>query len=333
MRVAPAAVGLLLLVAVSVDLLWTTLWIGGGAGPLTTRLSRGTWRLFNRATRSDDALSIAGPAILVLTLAAWLGGLWAGWTLVFVGGEPSLLATRDYTPAAWPDQGYFVAYAMFTMGNGDFAPASSAWQVATSVTTGSGMLLVTLSITYVLSVLRAVTQARSFASGVSGLGDQGTEHLRLAWDEGEEDFEDLERQLSRLAAQLDTVTEQHLAYPILHYYHSRRPRASTPRAVASLDDVLLVLETGVPAAHRGNAALRHTLESSIENYLEVLESEAVGPPGEDPPLPDLAALREHGVPTVEDEAFEEGVEAHRSRRRSLHAVLEQSGWGWPTDEG
>lgn len=276
-------------------------------------------------------LSLAGPVILVLTLLTWLGVLWAGWTFVFVSGEPSLLSTRDYTPAVWPDQGYFVAYSMFTMGNGDFTPAGSGWQVATSLTTGSGMLLVTLSITYVLSVLRAVTQARSFASGVTGLGKRADDIVRRGWAPESEDFDDLDLQLSRLASQLDDVTEQHLSYPILHYYHSIRSRSATPRAVAILDDVLVILEAAIPEEHPTNEVLISTVESSIENYLEVLESEAIDPTAEPPPQPDLETVREWDVPTVTDDAFAAGIDRHRPRRRVLYSAIQQTGRRWPSD--
>lgn len=47
----------------------------------------------------------------------------------------------------------------------------------TTLSTVSGMLFITLSVTYLLNVLNAVTQKRSFASGVSGLGKHGTEIL------------------------------------------------------------------------------------------------------------------------------------------------------------
>ena len=330
MEVPALVVGVVLLLTTVLDLLWTTLWVGGGAGPLTTRLSSGTWRLFRRTTANDVTLSLAGPVILALTLLTWLGLLWAGWTLLFVGGEPSLLDTRNYEPAVWPDHGYFVAYSMFTMGNGDFTPASSAWQVVTSLTTGSGMLLVTLSITYVLSVLRAVTEARSFASSVTGLGTSSEDHLGRGWNHDEGSFEDIEAQLFRISSRLDSVTEQHLSYPILHYYRSIRTRSATPRAVAILDDVLLLIETAVPEEYRTNDALTNTLESSIENYVEVLETEAVDPSEEGPPSPDLEVLRDLDVPTVEYESFVEGHESHRPRRRSLQTVVEESAWDWPT---
>lgn len=64
---------------------------------------------------------------------------------------------------------YFVAYTMFTMGNGGFTPKEGAWQIVTSLTTTSGMRLVTLVVSYVLSVRSAVVQKRSFAGQANAL--------------------------------------------------------------------------------------------------------------------------------------------------------------------
>lgn len=88
----------------------------------------------------------------------WVGLLWAGWVFLFASGEPSSLDTRAQEPVTWFGYIYCVAYTMFTMGNGDFTPVVGSWQVATRMMTGSGMVLVTLVVTYILSVLQAVNK-------------------------------------------------------------------------------------------------------------------------------------------------------------------------------
>jgi len=55
------------------------------------------------------------------------------------------------------------------MGNSDFTPTDGTWQIATSLTTASGMLFVTMGVSYVLSVLGAVVDKRSFASTVNNI--------------------------------------------------------------------------------------------------------------------------------------------------------------------
>lgn len=91
-----------------------------------------------------------------------------------------LVDTLERGPISWIDRFYFAGYTMFTLGNGDFAPKQGVWRILTTVTAASGMLFITLSVTYVLSVLDAVTQKRSFASDVSGLGSNGTEIVRTS---------------------------------------------------------------------------------------------------------------------------------------------------------
>jgi hypothetical protein len=149
--------GLGLLALVVVDLLWTALWVDGGAGPFSSRLSTALWGGL-RATggRRSRTLSLAGPLILTATLLCWVAMIWLGWALLFASDPGSLLSADDKEPADWAGRLYFVAYSMFTMGNGDYNPQGGRWQIATSFTTASGMLFVTLGVSYVLSVLGAV---------------------------------------------------------------------------------------------------------------------------------------------------------------------------------
>ncbi|XVH33461.1 ion channel (plasmid) [Haloferacaceae archaeon DSL9] len=46
---------------------------------------------------------------------------------------------------------YFTGYTIFTLGNGDFYPTAANWQVTTVLTSASGLLLITLIVTYVLA--------------------------------------------------------------------------------------------------------------------------------------------------------------------------------------
>jgi hypothetical protein len=72
------ALGAFLLAITVVDLTWTTLWVEGGAGPLTSRLMSWTWRALRRiAGRNSRILSLAGPLIFVISLGTWIGLLWS----------------------------------------------------------------------------------------------------------------------------------------------------------------------------------------------------------------------------------------------------------------
>lgn len=319
--------GALLLAVVVVDLLWTTLWADGGSGPVSSRLTNVLWLLVRKAGSSRSVVvSLAGPIILAATLVVWVALLWAGWTLVFAGGEDSLRTSSGGTDVSWPARIYYVAYSMFTMGNGDYVPVGGLWQVLTGLTTASGMLLVTLAVSYVLSVLGAVAQKRSFAGTVQGFGSTGSAIVRSGWNGA--DLHDLDLPLSSIAADASSLADKHKTYPILHYYHSQsRENASAP-AVAALDEALTLIRYGTSDERLYNAAVVENTRSSVAGYLKTLRKAFISAADEAPPAPELAPLRTAGIPTVSDEEFDGRLRQLEERRRQLLGVVHADAWTW-----
>ncbi|WP_114577367.1 potassium channel family protein [Saliphagus sp. LR7] len=323
------AVGTVVLLAVVVDVIWTTLWVDGGSGPLSARLTTWTWYGLRRASDDRGLLGVAGPLVLSLTLAMWIGLLWLGWTLLFAGGSPALLSTQTGEPASWTGRIYYVAYTMFTNGNGDYTPAGGVWEIASSFTTATGMAFVTLGISYVVTVLGAVSEKRSFASDVTGLGDRPESFVRTGWDETEGEFGELGLPLESLANDLSLLADKHKAYPVLHYYHSDQPSRASAVAVPILDEALTVLESGVEPADRPDPVLLASARSSVDTYLDTLETAFIDPADEVPPAPDLNRLREDSIGTVEDRTLERAVSEIEDRRRRLLGIARADAWEWP----
>ncbi|WP_225333295.1 potassium channel family protein [Halomicrobium urmianum] len=332
MTAVETALGAAVLVGTVLDVLWTTLWVSGGAGPLTARLATWTWRGWRAIGRDSLRVrSLAGPVILVLGLFSWIALLWAGWVLLFSGLEAPLLDTRDGGPVSLTERFYFVGYSLFTMGNGDFAPRDGAPQVATALTTASGMLFVTLAVTYVLSVLDAVTQKRSFARSVTGLGTSGEAIALAGWDG--EGFDDLDLSLQDLSAQLDALSSNHKAYPILHYFYSPERERAPSVAIPALDEALTLLRFGVDEAERPNRAALGSARSSVGGYLDTLTTTFVSAADETPPPPSLDRLRAAGVDTVDEDAFADALADLRERRRRLLDVARSDVREWPESDG
>lgn len=318
--------GITLLAVVVVDLLWTTLWADGGSGPVSSRLTNVLWVLVRKAgsTRSV-VVSLAGPIILTGTLVTWVTLLWAGWTLVFAGGEDSLRSSSG-GGVSWPARIYYVAYTMFTMGNGDYVPVGGVWQVLTGLTTASGMLLVTLAVSYVLSVLGAVAQKRSFAGTVQGFGSTGSDIVRSGWNGS--DLHDLDLPLSAIASDASSLADKHKTYPILHYYHSQTRENASAAAIAALDEALTLIRFGTTDERLYNAAVVENTRSSVEDYLKTLRKAFISAADEAPPAPDLRPLRAAGIPTVGDGEFCQRLDELGERRRQLLGVVHADAWQW-----
>ncbi|CAI6235327.1 hypothetical protein NRS6120_03690 [Bacillus subtilis] len=204
--------GLLLLTAGMIDFLWTTLWLESGAGPITRCLSAWLWKGCRKIS-GDHAkvLSMAGPLLLCLTLVIWISLFWGGWVLIYSSDSHSLMETQSKEPASWSDRIYFSGYVMFTLGDGDLAPNGGLWKLVTIIETAQGLLTITFSVTYLISVLSAVNQKHSFAQSVLSLGHDGTEIIHNAWNG--KDFHDIDFLLAAASSELGKLTAQHNAFP------------------------------------------------------------------------------------------------------------------------
>ncbi len=322
--------GVLLVAGAVGDALWTALWVDRAAGPVTARVSTWAWQLALRLFRGRHrALSATGPVILVGTVVGWVAWLCVGWVLVFASDDSALINASDGSSAGWTGRIWYVFYAVFTMGNGDFVPQHGTWQVVSGLLTASGMFLVTMSITYLLSVVSAATAKRAFASAVHGLGRTGSSLVTAGWNGV--DVRSLNSQVESLTAQLTTLTEKYLSYPVLQYYHASRPEKSPPLAIAVLDDALVLLTAGVASDARPSGASIVALRASINTFLETLEVAFIPQGNSVPPRPRLAFLTDAGVPTASDHDYERAADSHDDRRRQLLALVRNDGWDWPAE--
>ncbi|MFD3003987.1 potassium channel family protein [Pontibacter toksunensis] len=313
-----------------VEAFWTIIWVVGDSAPITSRFTTYTWRLFRTVVgnKKHRLLSLTGPLVLFFSILLWLLFLWLGWTLVFYADVSSIAPTRSGITPDFTDVLWYVAYCLFTIGNGDFTPNGDAWQVLSSLVGLNGMLMITLSVTYFLQVVSAVVNKRSFASQVTGIGSSSEEFVLKFWNG--RDFKAIELQLSSLSQQLSTLNEQHLAFPILHYYHTTSEQKSQGRAIAILYDAVLLLEHGVAEDIRPTQAYLDTTHESAKNFLNTLKSAFINKAEEVPPLPSLLKLNWKGVPTVPEEEFYRKLEDKKETRQLVLGLIKNNNRQWPS---
>lgn len=322
--------GSLVVAAVFVDAFMTTLAVSAGAGPLTSRLLGFCWRVLLKLHRQDKEssfLTAAGTLVLSATVLTWVAALWAGWALIFAGSE-AIVHSTSRLPASAGDVAYFAGFTVFTLGTGDFVATTTGWRVVTAFASFCGLFLVTLSITYLISVVSAVVARRALAVQIHGMGMSSGEIVAHGWT-GEQFGDMFQQQLVALGANVSVIAEQHLAYPVLHYFHSSSRMLAAPAAIASLDDALTVLRDGVRPDRVPERSSVVPLQSAITRYLATASgTTAWAPDADPPPQPDLREPVEAGVPLVAGAHDGTIFDRAEQRRARLHRLVISDGWSW-----
>jgi hypothetical protein len=317
--------GLGLLALAVVDIIWTSLAAGSGAGPLTGRMARLLWRTALRVDRRTqvELLTPAGLLIVLSVLAAWILMIFAGWLLVFSASEGAVRNATTGAAGNLIDRAYFTGYTVFTLGLGDYVPGDGVWQLATTAATGSGLLLITLSITYLVPVASAVVLRRQFAGLIASLGPTAEPLVVRGWDGTK--FRSLDQNLSALLPLLHTLRLQHYTYPVLHYFHSRSKQDSAAISLVHLDAALRMLRHGVAADVRPDAQTLDALEHALGAFLDAMDGIHISDDPEPVPAPSLVSLVDAGIP-VDPAAYDHAVRESETRRRLLASFLHDDGW-------
>lgn len=324
MSVWMVVAGGVLLVAVFYDALSTTLMTTTAAGPLTARIAAGLWWLARWVARGprSPVMGLVGPAILVMTIGVWLLMLWGGWALIFGAGPDAVVSSRTGDTAGGWARIYFAAFTTFTLGVGDYVPNGAPWQMLTSIAVISGLVLTTLSITYLVPVVTAVTVRRTQANSIAGLGRTPQDIVVASWRHGS--FRFLEEQLPRLSEGILLTAERHLAYPILHFFHSTARHEDFRVQLFNLDEAVTLLQHAIPEECQPHPAALSSLRHATTEVIRHVP--ATGPPSEEPVPTALQPLRNAAIPTVDDTVFGERLGALASHRSHLTAFAEESLW-------
>lgn len=320
--------GIIILGYTTFDVLVTTLTVGGG-GPITSRISSGIWWLvlqIHHRKSNHRLLSITGLVLLAGIALAWYILTWVGWTFIFCAENSAVVNASSKIPADVWERIYFVGYNISTLGMGDYQAQGIVWQLITAISSATGFFLVTLSIAYLLPIVSAASEKRAVAIYISSLGGTADEILIRAWNG--HDFGELSSHLSSLTPTLTQQGEKHLAYPVLHYFHSVERARSLALSLIALDEALTLLQYGIPEKYKPEPAVLGSARRASAAFLKTLKSAYLEPANYNPQFPSLELLRNKGIPTVSDEEFWENTKIITKRRRILLALAENDGWTW-----
>jgi hypothetical protein len=321
-------VGLLLLVVA--DAVITTLAIVEMPGPLTRILSLTLWRGLRYLTSRSGSrlLRSAGPLVTLSVVSVWLVGAWLGWSLIFAAFPGAVIELDTGEPASFWSAVYFTANSIATTGAGDFVPSDDLWRTLGGAASIFGLGLITLAITYLLPVTSAAVFRFRFAKTISAMGGTPHEIVLRHWDG--ESLEELAEAVPGLVEGVVRLRAEHIAYPVLHFFHTGEPDRALALRVAALDEALTIGLVGLDEQHRLVERRALPLRSVIDDLLRTVVGQAFAVPREEvPPPPELEALRAAGIPVADQRDFEDAIREMDDRRRKLSSFVRDDAWDWP----
>lgn len=329
MNYAIFAAGFLLLTLTVIDLLSTAL-APNGAGFITGRLSKGLWKVFQFFSRNVGTrriLEAAGPLITAFLLVNWLILIWAACTIMICSENESVMNMETNTPARLISKIYFTGYTLSTMGNGDMEPGDGFWEFFTAFFSFSGLILISIAISYLIPVLSAEIEKRRLSVYITTLGCSASEIIENNWNG--QDAKALEAHFGRLTLMIIAHAQNHNAYPILHFYHSSNKKEAFALNLTNLDEALTLMLLHLSEAQRpGNSEL-FPLRKAISNYLITIKTAFVRAASEAPPLPVLTNFKKMNIPYTSDSTeLVRHYQQWEERRKALLGLIRDDGWRW-----
>lgn len=246
--------GIIILVATLVDVFLTALnydEAGFIAGPLTAlqwRTLRAGTRRMSRRWRPTALRQVTGLQIMTSVLA-WIGGVILGYGLIyygsmhgnnfeFSGAHPGLFAAI-----------YFSAAQLSTVGTSQLTPNTELLSALSIAETLTGVVLVSLILTFLLGVYDVIASLRQlcsqFYSAERGAGDP-ISSLEPFFPLGEPTG--LDSHLQEISDALGSYTDGLRLHHAAYYFQSGRDQFALPYALGMLTGVVSALRWGVPSS-------------------------------------------------------------------------------------
>lgn len=253
----PWLAGAALVLATLADVYMTVLH-PGSSGSLSGQLVKGAWRLMRAIALRlpygpDRLLPFAAPTLLVLTVLAWVCLLAVGFALLAWPALGSgIRASQGSTPTDFAAALYFSGYSLTTLGTGDLVPKTAPYRLLMVLEAGIGFSVLTLTLTYFLSVYSALIRRNTFAltlhHAAGGSADAAEMLVRLGPGG---DFSSARQELASIATELLYLLQSHHSYMILRYFRFRQPYYALPRmALVAMDTASLIRTALEEEEHR-----------------------------------------------------------------------------------
>jgi hypothetical protein len=353
------AFGVALLLLIVFDVYATVLHASARYGPIGERLNRAVWWLARAVAfrlsrpRRHKLLNVVGPLLMPLLVAAYIVLLIFAFALIYYPHIPKgFVLAYPGGEAGWVDSVYFSGLTLTTLGYGDIVPRATWLRFVALFEAASGFALISLAITYLITVTSALERKRTVALSLYHQAGEGADvagFITHHFVEGR--FYGLRDALRTASRDIQGLLESHIEHPVIHYFHPQEVYKSIPRVLFLLLETCAVISAALD--NEENAELRNypevrTLEASARHVLhqlvETLDLERRMRPREQKPAEadederrwrsrfnqTCERLRESGIKTRDN--IEKGWEEYRARREDWESELQRlalyHGYDW-----
>lgn len=319
-------VGIVITLITTYDMISTIL-SPRGAGFIADRVSRGIWRFCLLVTHKNGRnkfLNIIGPALLIIIVLTWIVLLWLGNTLIVYSDAEALWSSSNNTYiTGFVEKMYFTAYVLSSMGNGDYTPGNDFWMLYTGFISYTGVVFISLGISFLIPVVDAITLKRQVSLRIHQLGKTPREIIERY---EENNFKELLEVLTTLEPSLLKLAQFHLAYSVIHYFHSDNLYESLSVKFVILDEAMSLMLYNINKDSIYDLRALERAYGATTYYLSTLASAFIKPSDDEPKNPEVSYLKNASqTDSCRGTGHEENLE---KRRKLLLAYIQNDGWEW-----
>ncbi len=280
--------GVALLMLVAYDVYATVLHASSRFGPIGETLNRTIWRVVRAIAfklprmRRHKLLNAVGPLLLPLLIISYIVFLITAFALIYFPRLPAQFNINSQAEAAtWVEALYFSGVTLTTVGFGDITPRAASMRFVTMFESASGLVVISLAITYLLTAYNALERKRAIALSLYHQADEGADaagYIAHHYVEGK--FYGLQEALRWAVRDLQGLFEAHVEHPVIHYFHPLEVYKGLPRMLFLMLEACAVIRTcldkeeypqirNLPDVRTLEASTRHVLhEMTIALDLE-----------------------------------------------------------------
>ncbi len=305
--------GAAILILVFYDIHATVLRATKQPGPFSSFLNRGVWWIATGATRTLNRrrrhriLSTVGPLLMPALIALLILMLLTGFALIYLPRIETEFKIDDAAQTNRIFQAFYISGVTFlTIGYGDIVPISTLTRTLAVVEAATGLAIISLSITYLLSVYGALERKRAVALKFYHQARQGADvagFIISHFARGR--FHGMTEALREATGDLQELLESHLEHPVIHYFHPPEIYKGFPRTLFVALETVAIL----------NAHLDET------EYVEAGDHPDVLIAGDNARYVLAELVTSLKLQTRAAEPFESDAETLRRRRKSFNRAM------------